>query len=193
MSSPAPLPRRRRVLYAGFVLAAAIATWLIFGRHVTFRLPDAIRLPGDDKIHMRRPYGMTPAAFNAFIRACYRAGVSPNRTTQTIGDNPRSFGYHHRDGVLQWNGERIEYSAATDIHVMGLSAPQIQRLVKALGVQGFACWYRHEGKWKGIEHIHAVYAFLPMKRQLKRQVRLYLREENPPWEKKWKRSRYAGD
>lgn len=41
-------------------------------------------------------------------------------------------------------------------------------------LQGFAAFYRHEGKWKGREHIHAIYALLPMKRQLRGQVREFL-------------------
>ena len=60
--------------------------------------------------------------------------------------------------------------------------------------QGFAAFYRHEGKWRGHEHVHAVYALLPMKIQLRRQVREFLRERRkarkPPlkWESKWRRA-----
>lgn len=141
---------------------------------------------------MERPYGMAPAAFRAYINACYRARVHPNRITQTLGNMPASKGYHLRDGVLQVRGRRIEYSAATDIHVVGLTRAQISRFVKELSRQGFACWYRHGGKWTRNEHIHAVYAFLPMKWQLEGQVRQYLREKRRArrpvrWEKKWVR------
>lgn len=77
------------------------------------------------------------------------------------------------------NGERIEYCAATDFRSSDLNEAQIARFVRALDSQGFACWYRHGGKWQGIEHIHAVYALVPMKAQLRRQVKLYVREEKP--------------
>lgn len=134
---------------------------------------------------------MVPVAFDAYIRACDRTGIHPLRVGQTIGDHPRSVGYHKRDGVLRLKGNQYEYTAAIDIGTFDLQRPKIDRFVRELSRQGFAVWYRHGPRWKNGEHIHAVYAFLPMKPQLKRQVRQFLREENPPWEKKWKRSRFA--
>jgi hypothetical protein len=145
------------------------------------------------RTHLTRPYGMAPVAFDAFIRACCRAGVSADRLTQTIGEHPLSKGYHKRDGVLRIKGQKIEYCAATDIHVFGLDDAQIARLSDALAQQGFACWYRHGGKWTGGEHIHAVYALLPMKPQLRGQVRQFLAERRAAqakplaWEKKLRR------
>ncbi|HVF11090.1 MAG TPA: hypothetical protein VNA16_09825 [Abditibacteriaceae bacterium] len=142
---------------------------------------------------LARPYGMAPAAFEAYIRACVRAGVNPNRIGQTIGDDPRSKGYHKRDGVLWVGGQRVDYCTAVDLGTFDLTEAQIERLLHELTVQGFACWYRHEGKWKGGEHIHAVYCFLPMKRQLRRQVRQFLRERREAglhslkWEKELRR------
>ena len=126
------------------------------------------------------------AAFKAYTHACRKTGISPDRLTQTIGDSPRSFGYHLKDGTLKVNGQRIDYCAATDFRTSDLSPAQIVRFVRALDSQGFAVWYRHGGKWQGSEHIHAVYALLPMKAQLRRQVRLYLREEKPDWARKWR-------
>jgi len=140
---------------------------------------------------MNRPYGMASEAFNAYVRACVRTGIHPLRIGQTIGDHPRSVGYHKRDGVLEWQDQKYDYTTAVDIGVFDLQPAQIDRFPQALSQQGFAAWYRHGPRWTGGEHIHAVYAFLPMKSQLKGQVRQFLRERNPPWEKKWKRSRFA--
>jgi hypothetical protein len=141
-------------------------------------------------VHMERPYGMAPVAFDAYVRACVRTGIHPLRVGQTIGDHPRSVGYHKRDGVLRLNGQKYDYTAAIDIGAFDLQPAKIDRFVRELSKQGFAAWYRHGPRWKNGEHIHAVYAFLPMKYQLRGQVRKFLREENPPWEKKWKRSRF---
>jgi len=180
-------------IIAGVLLLVAISSiGLVTARHwqpfARFALQKA--LP-QRPIRMTRPYGMAPEAFNAFIRACRNAHIHPLRVSQTIGDDPRSVGYHKRDGVLRVGSEKIDYTAAADIITYDLKQPQIDRFVTELGKQGFAVWYRHGPKWKNGEHIHAVYAMLPMKLQLKRQVRLYLREENPSWERKWFRSRFS--
>ena len=135
---------------------------------------------------MPRPFGMAPPAFKAYLHACRKIGIDPHRLTQTIGDSPRSFGYHFKDGTLNVRGERIEYCAATDFGTRDLNQAQIARFVRELDRQGFAAWYRQGGKWKGIEHIHAVYALVPMKAQLRRQVKLYVREEKPHWTRKWR-------
>ena len=155
-------------------------------------------LPGP--FHLKRPYGMAPVAFDAFVRACHQAKVNPNRITQTIGEHPRSVGYHKRDGEVTVRGVKYDYTAATDIHVSGLSERQIARLLQELSKQGFACWYRHGGSWTLNEHIHAVYALLPMKPQLRRQVKQFLRERREAglsplkWQKKLRRRRlYAGN
>ena len=178
---------RRRTGYAfGVVLIAALASFFIFGPLATRMIP----LPVNRIIPMSQPNGMAPQAFRAYLHACHAAKINPRRVTQTIGDFPLSFGYHFRDGTLTQNGERMDYCAATDVHVIGLNEKQIERWTRELGRNGFAAWYRHGGKWKGGEHIHAVYAFVPMKSQLKRQVKLFLREEKPHWAKKWRRSRF---
>ncbi|MDQ3813044.1 MAG: hypothetical protein M3347_03735, partial [Armatimonadota bacterium] len=142
---------------------------------------------------MSRPYGMAPEAFDAYIRACHRAGISPNRIGQTIGDHPRSVGYHKRDGVVIRHGRQYDYCAAVDLSTWNLSEPQINAWLRELARQGFAAWYHHGGKWTGGEHIHAVYALLPMKPQLRRQVRQFLAEREEKgrrplaWETKLRR------
>lgn len=105
-----------------------------------------------------------------------------SRITQTIGNDPRSFGYHHRDGVLLVGGRRVDYCAAVDLATFDLSRPQINRLLVQLTRHQFAAWYRAGGKWRGDEHIHAIYTRLPMKAQLRRQVREFARElhRHPP-------------
>jgi hypothetical protein len=156
----------------------------------TFPLP---RLFPPQPMRMARPSGIAPIAFESYVRACNRAGIHPLRTSQTIGDFPRSVGYHKRDGVLVVCGRKIEYCAAVDMDVRDLSRARIDGFIKELGRQGFAAWYRHGPKWKNGEHIHAVYALLPMKPQLRGQVNLYLRERReaglPPlkWETKLRR------
>ena len=120
---------------------------------------------------LARPYGMAPAAFDGFKRACFRAKVQPRRIGQTIGDHPRSMGYHHRDGTVKYKGQKIDYSAAVDIGTGDLSRAQINRLLEELARQGFAAFYREKGHWEGNEHIHAIYAPLKMKPQLRAQLR----------------------
>jgi hypothetical protein len=139
-----------------------------------------------------RPYGMAPVAWQAYLRACKAAKIHPNRIGQTLGDNPNSVGYHKRDGVLQRGNQKIDYTAAVDLGVWDLTPTQIYTFLDALAAQGFAAFYRHEGKWKGNEHIHAIYAFLPMKPQLQIQLREFLswrhKAKKPvKWEKKLRR------
>lgn len=122
-----------------------------------------------------RPYGMAPAAFQGFMRACQDSKIHPYRIGQTIGDHPRSAGYHKRDGVLNFRGEKLDYTAAVDIGTFDLTRAQIKALLENLAKQGFAAFYREGPNWKGGEHIHAIYAALPMKPQLRRQVREWVR------------------
>ncbi len=141
-----------------------------------------------------RPYGMAPVAWQAYLRACHAAKIHPWRVGQTIGNHPRSVGYHKRDGMVTVSGEKIDYTTAVDLGTWDLTPAQIERFVDALATQGFAAFYRHKGKWKGNEHIHAIYAFLPMKPQLQIQLREFLQYrrkigKRAPWEKKLKRQR----
>ena len=148
-------------------LIACGATWLLSLNQIVtpYGLSSMVPLPP-----FSRPYGMTPAAFDGFKRACYRAHVQPRRISQTIGDNPKSVGYHHRDGTIKYRGEKIDYCAAVDIGTQDLTRAQINRLLEGLASQGFAAFYREGGHWKGGEHIHAIYAPLKMKPQLRGQL-----------------------
>lgn len=141
-----------------------------------------------------RPYGMAPAAFDGLLRACNNARIHPRRVGQTIGDHPFSAGYHHRDGIVKFRGQRIDYTAAVDLGTTDLERAQIARFLEALAAQGFAAWYREKGQWRGHEHIHAIYGPLRMKWQLQGQMRqweLQRRREGKRryrWQKRWRRN-----
>ena len=95
--------------------------------------PQATRLGLEKRANrLERPEGMAPIAFEAFVRACRNARVHPWRLGQTIGDHPRSVGYHKRDG--NWRG--VPFCAAVDIGTWDLSRAQISRLNQALWRQG---------------------------------------------------------
>jgi hypothetical protein len=119
---------------------------------------------------------MAPVAFKAFLQACNDTKIHPYRIGQTIGNHPRSVGYHKKDGVLRVGKQSIDYTTAVDLGATDLDRTRLNFFLHNLTKNGFACWYREKGKWTGNEHIHAVYALLPMKPQLKGQVRLFLRE-----------------
>ena len=159
--------KRALLAVVSLVLLALGATWLLSLNQIVtpYGLSSMMPLPP-----LSRPYGMAPAAFDGFKRACLRAKVQPRRIGQTIGDNPNSVGYHHRDGTIQYRGEKIDYCAAVDIGTQDLTRAQINRLLEALASQGFAAFYREKGHWKGGEHIHAIYAPLKMKPQLRGQL-----------------------
>lgn len=136
-----------------------------------------------------RPYGMAPVAFKAFVQACNAAKVSPLRISQTLGNNPRSKGYHLQDGTI--GGK--PYSAAVDLGVNDLTPAKRGELLEALARCGFAAWYRSGPRWKNAEHVHAVYAGLPMKSQLQEQVRVWNRQQRQGgrkarrWQRMWRR------
>jgi hypothetical protein len=183
-SNGAPTRRQRntgrKLLWLVPALAAitGAGSWIHRGQQPTARLSRLVvrTILPPQPVRLRRPYGMAPVAFEAYTRACYRAGIHPDRIGQTIGDHPLSRGYHKRDGVLVISREKVDYCAAVDLGVFDLSEAQIKRFLNELARQGFACWYRHGGKWTGGEHIHAIYALLPMKPQLRGQVRQFLQE-----------------
>ena len=114
---------------------------------------------------------MAPQAFAAFMRACNRMKVTPYRIGQTIGEHPRSVGYHRRDGVLKIKGQNIDYTAAVDLGAQDMTPVQIQRFLDVMAWEGFAVWYRSGPRWKNGEHIHAIYGALKMKPQLEGQMR----------------------
>jgi hypothetical protein len=92
-----------------------------------------------------RPYGMAPVAWQAYLRACDRAGIHPFRIGQTIGDDPRSVGYHKRDGVLRVGKEKFDYTAAVDLGTQDLPPQKINAFVEEIAAHGFAAIYRHMG------------------------------------------------
>ncbi|PQV65220.1 hypothetical protein B1R32_102229 [Abditibacterium utsteinense] len=140
-----------------------------------------------------RPYGMAPAAFDGFIRACNGARIHPYRIAQTIGNHRLSVGYHKRDGVVRYRGQKLDYTAALDLGAGDLTRRQLNRFLESLAQQGFAAWYREGGEWRGREHIHAIYAPLRMKWQLQGQMRLWekqrRRAKKPKyrWQNRWRR------
>lgn len=144
---------------------------------------------------LERPWGMAPEPFRAYIRACNAAQIHPFRIGQTIGDHPRSVGYHKQDGVIEEDGKQFEYCAAVDIGADDLTPARRAFFLEALAKQGFAAWWRSGENWQGDEHIHAIYALIPMKPQLREQVLLWLRERReddkprPKWLKKLRRSK----
>jgi len=132
---------------------------------------------------------MAPPAFAAYVKACIAAHINPNRIGQTIGNDSRSKGYHLRDGI--WQGE--PYCAAVDLGVNDLSPAKRSELLESLAQRGFIGWYRSGPRWRFDEHVHAVYAGLPMKPQLREQVRKWNRERQTNgrkslwWQGKWRR------
>jgi hypothetical protein len=102
------------------------------------------------------------------------AGVTSDRISQTIGSAPASAGYHAADGTA----DGLPYTAAVDLRTRDLSTAEIRALLGALAQHGFAAWYRQPGAdgWPASEapHIHAVFAGVVMKSQLRSQVRDYL-------------------
>lgn len=169
------MPALKRLLIAIALLALIVCgvSWLLSHNPIVtpYRLSSVL-----PPLPLARPYGMAPAAFDGFKRACYRARVQPRRIGQTIGDHPKSVGYHHRDGTVKFKGQRLDYSAAVDIGTQDLTRSQINRLIEGLASQGFAAFYREGGQWKGGEHIHAIYAPLKMKPQLRGQLHEWARK-----------------
>ena len=106
------------------------------------------------------------------------AGVSASSISQTIGYATASAGYHAPDGTAGG----LAYTAAVDLRTGGLTTTQIRALLARLGENGFAAWYRQPGSdgWPSSEapHIHAVFAGVVMKSELRGQVRDYLSGRN---------------
>lgn len=106
------------------------------------------------------------------------AGVEASRISQTVGYASASAGYHAPDGTV----DGASYTAAVDLRTRDLSNAQIRALLGRLATHGFAAWYRQPGSdgWPSSEapHIHAVFAGVVMKSQLRSQVRDYLTGRN---------------
>lgn len=166
------------------LLALSTSLWVAPRQRATIRKQDIRQDAGAALVsrHRRhrqrwaRPYGMAPQAFKDYVRACARARVNPHRISQTIGNNPRSVGYHKLDGIVVQKHQKIPYCAAVDVDIADLRSRQIRRLCVSLAREGFAAFYRRGGVWEGDEHIHAVYGAVKMKPQLQEQVRQFLRE-----------------
>jgi hypothetical protein len=112
---------------------------------------------------MQRPFGMTPAMFDAYIRGMYYAGINPAKTShgtkrvvQTMGTSvSASAGTHAQQGtVTDSSGKKIAFGACVDISVRGLTKAQIKKMLLELAKQGYAGWFRD---WDGNEHCHIVY------------------------------------
>jgi hypothetical protein len=118
--------------------------------------------------------GLHPKASDALREI----NVPASQIMQTIGDASASKGVHLPDGNV--NGK--PYTAAVDLSTRGLSNAEVKKLLERLGRVGFAAWFRdpgHDGWPSGeSEHIHAVYAGVPMKDRLDIQVRDYLHQKN---------------
>ncbi len=106
------------------------------------------------------------------------AGVTSSQITQTIGYATASAGYHAPDGTAGG----LPYTAAVDLSVRGLTTTQIRALLARLAENGFAPWYRQPGHdgWPASEapHIHAVFAGVVMKAELRGQIRDFLAGRN---------------
>lgn len=102
------------------------------------------------------------------------AGVEASRISQTVGSAAASAGYHAADGTVGG----ASYTAAVDLRTRDLTTAQIRSLLGRLATHGFAAWYRQPGSdgWPAGEapHIHAVFAGVVMKSQLRSQVRDYV-------------------
>lgn len=103
--------------------------------------------------------------------ALEKAGAD-HRITRSLDCDATPANYHGPDTSL--GGEQV--SSAVDISVRCLDAAAIKQLLGHLAILGFAAWYREDGKdgWKGSNHIHAVWAAGPLKRQLRGQVTSWL-------------------
>jgi hypothetical protein len=127
--------------------------------------------------------GMAPSAFESYVNSSKMAGVKLSvhpklRLVQTMGTAVKaSAGYHARDGYVTYNGKRIAYCAAFDSSVTWLEIGEIKAWLNAMAWFGIAAWYR---PWttngKPNFHIHGIYAGLPMKPQLDRQVADFLND-----------------
>lgn len=104
--------------------------------------------------------GLDPLASDALRRA----GLSASDVTQGLGHAAASKGTHEAEP-----GSR--HTGSVDIRTSGRSTAEIKKIVHRLRAQGFAAWYRN---WPGNQHIHAVYAGIPLKGSTSSQVQAFL-------------------
>ena len=114
--------------------------------------------------------GLDPRARGPLLSA-----VHPARVSFTLQNIPESSGMHLAE-------PDSEHTAAVDIYVGDMTHPEVRALLDRLGLTGFAAWYRIPGQdgWPSRygPHVHAVYAGVPLKPGLRRQVRDYLKGRN---------------
>jgi hypothetical protein len=119
------------------------------------------------QLNPAKPAGLHPEAY-----AALQSIALAHRITQGINHAVERGNVHDTDVTIQGK----PYTAAVDISVHCLSAVQIQSLLRALAMRGFAGWYRKAGldDWTGPPHIHAVWAGSPLKPVLRQQVESWL-------------------
>lgn len=97
-------------------------------------------------------------------------GTPASRVGQTIGSYSGSAGTHEADGRIN----NVEYTAAVDLHVHDLDDPAMKLLLGRLAGVGFCGFARIPGRdhWPEGEarHVHCVFAGVPCKEQLRRQI-----------------------
>jgi hypothetical protein len=105
------------------------------------------------------------------MQALETVGVA-HRITRSLDLDSSAANYHGPDVTISDE----KFTAAVDISVRCLDEEGIKQLLGRLAVAGFAAWYRANGKdsWKGADHVHAVWAAEPLKRQLRGQVQSWL-------------------
>jgi hypothetical protein len=119
------------------------------------------------RVAPRGTEGLLPQAKSAL-----GAAGADHRITRSLDRDPGGANYHGPDATI----ENRQFTAAVDISVRCVDEEGIKELLGRLAQSGFAAWYRKNGKdsWKGNNHIHAVWAAEPLKRQLRGQVASWL-------------------
>lgn len=138
---------------------------------------------------MQRPYGFHPVAFKAYLSACEKCGIDPDRVTQTIGNAKASAGFHAKDGIVLDGAIPRAYCAATDLSIRNLSDNKIKEFLAELARVGFVGWYRYRNSFANNRHIHMVWAGCKMKPQLRRQFHDFVNRKDGlashDWEDFW--------
>lgn len=112
---------------------------------------------------MKKPFGLHPSAFAAWISACAVAEVDPARVVLTIGQGRAGSCTHLADGVfLATSGGTEPYCAAMDVKVYDLAPAQIERLLDAAYSHCFFGGRRRPTQPEGQEFLHLVYAGVSM-------------------------------
>ena len=131
---------------------------------------------------------MHPRARKAWDAACKQANLRPV-VTQTQGNAKASAGYHASDGTYRTESGTVQsYCAAVDVSVnqmavrlsdgkkIRMDEAHVKWFLHCLAQNGFVAWYRYKGSFKDNKHIHGVYCGVPMKPQLRGQVKDFLND-----------------